>query len=235
MLSFLRRRRQSFRLFLYLGFAFKHFPHGLEVSVAIHVIGLEIARFRPLIPAVDRYERHGQIVRIHVCLRLQKCFLDIFGGVICCDKGLEGTKSRIVIPPERNLRKIKHPLRIHHIVALLVHLDELGVISVTLLADAHIIVRNAVKIQDVKRISRRTAKASVIIKAFKGIRPVVVALIGVPMIDMLKATKMRWWSWIVWITSMVLVCILSVSPIYILICVIVVAAFISWHNNRRAV
>ena len=74
-----------------------------------------------------------------------------------------------------------------------------------------------------------------VIKAFKGIRPVVVALIGVPMIDMLKATKMRWWSWIVWITSMVLVCILSVSPIYILICVIVVAAFISWHNNRRAV
>ena len=71
-----------------------------------------------------------------------------------------------------------------------------------------------------------------VIKAFKGIRPVVVALIGVPMIDMLKATKMRWWSWIVWIASMILVCLLSVSPIYILICVIVVAAFISWHNNR---
>ena len=74
-----------------------------------------------------------------------------------------------------------------------------------------------------------------VVKAFKGIRPVVVALIGVPMIDMLKATKMRWWSWMVWIASMVLVCLLSVSPIYILICVIVVAAFISWYNNRRAV
>ena len=74
-----------------------------------------------------------------------------------------------------------------------------------------------------------------VIKAFKGIRPVVVALIGVPMIDMLKATKMRWWSWIVWIASMTLVCLLSVSPIYILICVIVVAAFISWYNNRKAV
>ena len=74
-----------------------------------------------------------------------------------------------------------------------------------------------------------------VIKAFKGIRPVVVALIGVPMIDMLKATKMRWWSWIVWIASMILVCILSVSPIYILICVIVVAAFISWYNNRKNV
>ena len=74
-----------------------------------------------------------------------------------------------------------------------------------------------------------------VIKAFKGIRPVVVALIGVPMIDMLKATKMRWWSWIVWIASMALVCLLSVSPIYILICVIVVAAFISWYNNRKTV
>ena len=36
-----------------------------------------------------------------------------------------------------------------------------------------------------------------VIKAFKGIRPVVVALIGVPMIDMIKATKMRWWSWVI--------------------------------------
>jgi chromate transporter len=54
-----------------------------------------------------------------------------------------------------------------------------------------------------------------VIKAFKGIRPVVVALIGVPMYDMIKATKMRWWSWVVVITSMILVCLLKVSPIYI--------------------
>ena len=73
-----------------------------------------------------------------------------------------------------------------------------------------------------------------VIRAFKGIRPVVVALIGVPMIDMIKATKMRWWSWIIVVTSMTLVCFLKVSPIYILICVIVGALFISWYNNRRA-
>ncbi|MBO7331788.1 MAG: chromate transporter [Alistipes sp.] len=72
-----------------------------------------------------------------------------------------------------------------------------------------------------------------VIRAFKGIRPVVVALIGVPLIDMIKSTKMRWWSWIIVVSSMVLVCLLSVSPIYILICVIVMAAFISWYNNRR--
>ena len=72
-----------------------------------------------------------------------------------------------------------------------------------------------------------------VIKAFKGIRPVVVALIGMPMIDMIKATKMRWWSWIIVISSMTLVCFMKVSPIYILICVIAMAAFFSWHNNKR--
>ena len=70
-----------------------------------------------------------------------------------------------------------------------------------------------------------------VIKAFKGIRPVVVALIGVPMYDMIKATKMKWWSWVVVIASMVLVCFMKVSPIYILICVIAVAAFISWWKK----
>ena len=72
-----------------------------------------------------------------------------------------------------------------------------------------------------------------VIKAFKGIRPVVVALIGVPMITMMKATKMRWWSWIIMLSSIVLVCVLKVSPIYILICVIVMATFISWYHNRK--
>lgn len=72
-----------------------------------------------------------------------------------------------------------------------------------------------------------------VIKAFKGIRPVVVALIGVPMIDMIKATDMKWWSWVVVAASMILVCFMKVSPIYILICVIVIAAAVSWYNNRR--
>lgn len=72
-----------------------------------------------------------------------------------------------------------------------------------------------------------------VIKAFKGIRPVVVALIGVPMTDMLKSTKMRWWSWLIVVGSMTLVCLLKVSPIYILVCIIAMALFISWWNERR--
>ena len=74
-----------------------------------------------------------------------------------------------------------------------------------------------------------------VIKAFKGIRPAVVALIGVPMLDMLKSTRMRWWSWTIVLLSMLLVCFLSVSPIYILICVIAIAAFVSWYNNKKGV
>ena len=72
-----------------------------------------------------------------------------------------------------------------------------------------------------------------VIKAFKGIRPVVVALIGVPMIDMIKATTMRWWSWIIVISSMILVCFLKFSPIYIIACVIVISLFTAWYTNRR--
>ena len=70
-------------------------------------------------------------------------------------------------------------------------------------------------------------------RAFKGIRPVVVALIGVPLIDMIKATRMRWWSWVIVIGSMTLVCFLKVSPIYILICVIAGALAISWWRWSR--
>lgn len=72
-----------------------------------------------------------------------------------------------------------------------------------------------------------------IIRAFKGIRPVVVALIGVPLLDMFKSMKMRWWSWLIVLLSLTLVSIMSFSPIYILLCVIVVALFVSWYNNRR--
>lgn len=72
-----------------------------------------------------------------------------------------------------------------------------------------------------------------VIRAFKGIRPAVVALIGVPMIDMIKATQMRWWSWVVVIMSMILVCFLKVSPIYILICVILTSSAVSYYVDKK--
>ena len=71
-----------------------------------------------------------------------------------------------------------------------------------------------------------------IIRAFKGIRPVVVALIGVPLLDMFKSMKMRWWSWCIVAVSLVWVCLLKYSPIYILVCVIAGALGISWYNHK---
>jgi len=72
-----------------------------------------------------------------------------------------------------------------------------------------------------------------VLRAFKGIRPVVVALIGVPMMDMIKSTTMKWWSWLVVIASMTLVCFMKVSPIYILICTIVVALALSQYYEKK--
>ena len=72
-----------------------------------------------------------------------------------------------------------------------------------------------------------------VIRAFKGIRPVVVALIGVPMIDMIKATNMRWWSWVIVVASLILVCFMKVSPIYILICVIVIALAVAYYTEKK--
>ena len=72
-----------------------------------------------------------------------------------------------------------------------------------------------------------------VVRAFKGIRPVVVALIGVPMIDMIKATKMRWWSWVIVVTSMTLVCFLKVSPIYIIICVMAIAFSVAYYAEKK--
>lgn len=72
-----------------------------------------------------------------------------------------------------------------------------------------------------------------VVRAFKGIRPVVVALIGKPMIDMIKSTNMRWWSWVIVVASITLVCFLSVSPIYILLCVILSSLGISYHIEKK--
>ena len=70
-----------------------------------------------------------------------------------------------------------------------------------------------------------------VIKIFKGIRPVVVALIAVPMVNMARSSNKNWWSWGLSAATLVLVAFLKISPIYILICVIVVAAAISRYRK----
>ncbi len=63
-----------------------------------------------------------------------------------------------------------------------------------------------------------------VIRIFKGIRPVVVALIAVPMINMAKKANRSWWAWLVSAASLALVAFLNVSPIYILLTIIIISA-----------
>jgi chromate transporter len=72
-----------------------------------------------------------------------------------------------------------------------------------------------------------------VIRAFKGIRPAVVALIAVPMLEIIKSTKMKWWSWTIVAFTVVPVCVLKVSPIYILICVILISLAVSYYIDKK--
>lgn len=74
----------------------------------------------------------------------------------------------------------------------------------------------------------------VIEKIFKGIRPVVVALIAGPMIQMSKKANSRWWSWAISIAALGLVAFLKVSPIYILLVTIVVSLGFTGYRNHSA-
>ena len=73
----------------------------------------------------------------------------------------------------------------------------------------------------------------IVIRVFKGIRPVVVALILVPMINMARKSDDTWWKWILSAVVLALVGFLGVSPIYILLCVIVIFLGISAYREKR--
>ncbi len=72
-----------------------------------------------------------------------------------------------------------------------------------------------------------------VIKIFKGIRPVVVALIAVPMITMAKKANKNLWAWLLSALTIALVAFLKVSPIYILLTVIIFAAAMSKYREDR--
>ena len=62
-----------------------------------------------------------------------------------------------------------------------------------------------------------------VIRAFQGIRPVVIALIAVPMLNMARKCCKTWWAWLLAAGALVLVAFLNVSPVYIILCVLVAA------------
>ncbi len=72
-----------------------------------------------------------------------------------------------------------------------------------------------------------------IVKIFKGIRPVVVSLIAVPMINMARKGNKCWWQWLISAAALVGVAVLGISPIYILLTVIVGALAICCLADRH--
>ena len=73
----------------------------------------------------------------------------------------------------------------------------------------------------------------VVIKIFKGIRPVVVSLILGPMIKMARKGNKTWWAWAISALTLIMVAFLNFSPIYILLVVIVMATLYHLYKERR--
>ena len=68
-------------------------------------------------------------------------------------------------------------------------------------------------------------------RAFKGIRPVVVSLIAMPMVNMARKCCTTWWKWLLAIVSLLLVAFLNVSPIYIILCVLVLGFGFTYYKE----
>ena len=69
-------------------------------------------------------------------------------------------------------------------------------------------------------------------RAFKGIRPVVVSLIAVPMVNMARKACTTWWKWLLAIATLILVAFLNVSPIYILLVVLVLGFSVTYLSPK---
>jgi len=70
-------------------------------------------------------------------------------------------------------------------------------------------------------------------RAFKGIRPAVIALILVPMVNMARKNNHTWWSWVLSGAALILVAFLGVSPIWILLSVMAAAFGITYIKEHK--
>ena len=70
-------------------------------------------------------------------------------------------------------------------------------------------------------------------RIFQAVRPAAVALILVPAVRMAKSGCKSWWTWAIAIASLLCVAFLKVSPIWIILTTIVVAAGISLLRQKK--
>jgi chromate transporter len=72
-----------------------------------------------------------------------------------------------------------------------------------------------------------------VVRVFKGIRPVVVALIAVPVINMAKKAKLNLYTGFLAAITCILILFLKVSPVYILMTVGVIFTIISFAGHNK--
>ena len=73
----------------------------------------------------------------------------------------------------------------------------------------------------------------IVIRIFNGIRPVVISLIAVPMINMARKNNRTWWAWLITAATLLAVALLKISPIYILIVIMVLAFAATWYKEKK--
>lgn len=73
-----------------------------------------------------------------------------------------------------------------------------------------------------------------VIKIFKGIRPVVVALIAVPVINMAKKSKLNLYTGTLALCTTLLIVFAKVSPIYILFVAVIIFTFLRFYKKHSS-
>jgi len=68
---------------------------------------------------------------------------------------------------------------------------------------------------------------------FKGLRPVAVAMILVPMVKLAGKGNVNWWTWLIFIATIACVALLKISPIYILMTLIVVSVSVAIFLEKK--
>ena len=73
----------------------------------------------------------------------------------------------------------------------------------------------------------------VVVRIFRGIRPVAVGLILVPAVNMARKGCRKWWQWLICLASLAAVAVLKFSPIYIILVTIVLAVGLTAAKEAR--
>ena len=82
----------------------KHTLDSLQIAIAVHVVGLQIACLGPLVPTVDGDERHLIGMLVGIVASLHKRLSEVLGRIVAGDGTLVCTWA--VVPADAHVRII---------------------------------------------------------------------------------------------------------------------------------